>query len=131
MKFRKHFLLEITKFGFVGVINTLINLAVLYILTEFFGIYYLVSAIFAFLVAVTNSFILNKVWTFKEKINNKPTLKYIKFLCISIIALLINLILLYILVEFFTVWYIYAQIVGVLFNFVINYLGNKLWTFKK
>ena len=118
------------KFVIVGIINTLINLLILYILTEFFGVYYMLSAVIAFLFAVTNSFLLNKTWTFEEYIKYKIKYKYIQFIIISIIALVINLILLYILVEYFDIWYMAAQIVGVLSNLLVNFFGNKLWTFK-
>jgi len=131
MIIKKEGLNQFIKFALVGVINTLVNLAVLYILTDIFGIYYLISAIFAFLIAVTNSFILNKLWTFKESISYKTSSRYIKFVLISVIALVINLIILYILVEYYAIWYIYAQIIGVCSNLIINFFGNKLWTFKK
>lgn len=121
---------QLFKFSIIGVLNTLINLAVLYILTEFFGIYYIISAIIAFLFAVTNSFLLNKTWTFNEKLIYKTKSKYVKFLSVTISALIVNLILLYVLVEYFNIYYMIAQIFGVLSNFIINFLGNKLWTFK-
>ena len=46
---------QFVKFSIVGVSNTLINLLVLFILTDFFHVYYIISAVFAFIVAVTNS----------------------------------------------------------------------------
>lgn len=128
---KKEVLNQFVKFSLVGVINTSINLIVLYALTEYFHIYYIISAVFAFLAAVTNSFLLNKTWTFKENIAYKASLKYFKFIIISVTALLINLIVLYVLVEYFKIWYIYAQLIGIVSNLIINFLGNKLWTFSK
>ena len=122
---------QFLKFAIVGIANTLINLAVLYILTEFFGIYYMLSAVIAFLFAVTNSFLLNKTWTFEEKIKYKTKSKYAKFIFVSIIALVVNLILLYALVEYLGVWYMAAQVIGILSNLLVNFFGNKLWTFKE
>ena len=119
------------KFAIVGVINTLINLAVLYIFTEFLGIYYLVSAIFAFIVANINSFLLNKIWTFKENIKHKAASRYIKFVVVSVIALVVNLIFLYAAVEYFKLWYMFAQVLAVILNFLINFFGNKIWTFRE
>jgi len=118
-------------FVIVGVANTLINLAILYVLTEFFRVYYMLSAIIAFLFAVTNSFLLNKTWTFEEKIGYKTKFKYAQFIFVSITALIVNLILLYVLVEYFNVWYMVAQIIGIGSNLLVNFFGNKLWTFKE
>mgnify|MGYP001590398115 FL=1 len=72
-------IVQFFKFIVIGVLNTIISLSVLYIFTEFFHIHYLISAVFAFLFAVTNSFIFNKIWTFKEKIYEDTSKKYIKF----------------------------------------------------
>ena len=121
---------QFIKFSIVGVANTIVNLVVLYILTEFFGIYYIFSAVFAFLIAVTNSFLINKVWTFNEKLGHKISSRYPKFIFVSVIALIINLIVLYVLVEFFGIWYILAQIFGISTNLLINFFGNKIWTFQ-
>lgn len=119
------------KFAIVGVANTSINLIVLYVLTEFFKVYYMLSAVIAFLFAVTNSFLLNKTWTFEENIKYKTKSKYAQFIIVSITALVVNLILLYALVEYFNIWYMTAQVIGVLSNLLVNFFGNKLWTFRK
>src|SRR3989344_7481420 len=128
---KKEVFSQAVKFAIVGVANTLINLAVLYILTEFLHIHYIVSAVFAFIVAVTNSFILNKIWTFKENIKHKAASRYIKFIIVSIIALVVNLVFLWVMVEYFEMWYMFAQVLAVILNFIINFFGNKLWTFRE
>jgi putative flippase GtrA len=127
---KKELIKQFFKFGIVGVLNTLINLFVLYLLTEIVGVYYLVSAVFAFLVAVTNSFILNKVWTFNEKLKYKAHSRYAKFFVISVFALLINLLILYTGVELFGFWYLFAQFIAICSNLIINFFGNKIWTFR-
>lgn len=122
---------EFIRFSIVGVINTLVNLAVLFVLTEFFGVYYVISAVFAFIAAVTNSFVLNKTWTFKYKTKNNLSKKYTQFFMVSIIAFIVNLLILYFLTEYLHFYYMTSQIIGIIFNLIINFLGNKLWTFKK
>jgi len=129
--YKKRSLGQFIKFSIVGGVGTLINIAILYILTEFFNIYYLISAIFAFIVALTNNFILNKIWTFEEKLKEGALRKYIKFFTISVIALTVNLSFLYIFVEYFKIWYIFAQFLAILITLIINFSGNKLWTFIK
>jgi dolichol-phosphate mannosyltransferase len=123
-------IIQFFKFAIIGVINTLINLLCLYVFTEFFHIYYLISAVMAFLFAVTNSFILNKIWTFKEKISYNSKTKYIKFMIISIIALMINLLVLYILTDIFHIYYLISQIIAIVLSLWINFFGNKIWTFR-
>jgi len=127
---KKELFKQFFKFAIVGVINTLINLIVLYSLTELFNVYYIISAVFAFIVAVTNSFILNKIWTFKERIGDDTIKKYIKFFIVSVIALLINLAILYSLTEFLHIYYMFSQIIAIVISLWVNFLGNRVWTFK-
>lgn len=127
----KSFIKQFVKFSIVGGLGTLINIAILYAFTEVFNVYYIASEIIAFIVSGLNNYILDKVWTFKEKIEDKIVLKYFQFFSVSVISLLINLIVLYILVEYFVFWYVFAEIVAIICAFLFNFTGNKIWTFKK
>ena len=122
---------QIIKFAIVGAMGTLVNLSILYCLTEIFNMYYIVSEIIAFIAAGIHNYILDKIWTFKENIEEKMVFKYFQFLIISSISLIVNLCILFILVEFFGIWYIFAEIIAIMGAFLINFSGNKIWTFRK
>lgn len=122
---------QIIRFALVGAMGTIVNLLVLYSFTEVFKIYYIISEIIAFIVAGLHNYILDKIWTFKENIEDKIVFKYFQFLTISTISLIVNLSILFILVEFFGIWYIFAEIIAIMGGFLINFSGNKLWTFNK
>ena len=122
---------QLIKFAFVGFIGTIVNLSILYTLTEFFHVYYIFSEIIAFFFSVINNYILNKIWTFKEKIEEYLIRKYFQYTTICLIALIINLCILFILVEFFIIWYIFAEVIAIIGGFLFNFIGNKLWTFRK
>ena len=121
---------ELIKFAIVGVVNTAIHLSVLYVLTEFFMVWYILSSLLAFLVAVTNSFIMNTLWTFKKDIKHKTALTYGKFFIISVITALSNLFFLYVLTEFVSLWYMLSQLIAIALTLMMNFVGNKFWTFK-
>lgn len=125
----KKLIKQFIKFSLVGIINTLINLAIFLLLTEIFEVYYILSAVFAFLVAVTNSFVLNKIWTFKENLRLELGKKYLRFGLVSVSALLVNLFFLYIFTEVFGIYYIISQILAIGISLIINFIGNKIWTF--
>jgi len=122
---------EFFKFAFVGLIGTFVNIAILYLLTESLGIYYIFSAVISFIVAMTSNFILNKIWTFKENIGEKTLIKYGKFFIISLIGLAVNLVFLYIFTDLFGIYYIISQILAIGISLTINFIGNKFWTFKR
>ena len=126
----KAFIKQGLKFAFIGTIGTFVNLSVLYLLTEIFDILYLLSETIAFTVALINNYIFNKVVTFNEKIQERIMKKGIKFALISMIALFVNLLILFVLVEFFDMFYLFAEIFAIFCAFLINFLGNRFWTFK-
>lgn len=131
LPYKKNVILEFFKFAFVGGIGTLINIAILYFLTEKAGVYYMVSAVFSFIIAMTSNFILNKLWTFKENIKLQIGRKYLQFGLVSVTALLVNLFFLYILTEFAGIYYIFSQILAIGIALIINFLGNKIWTYSR
>ncbi len=66
LPYKKEVFLQFLKFALVGLTGTFINLIILYVLTEYFGIYYMVSAIIAIGTTLITNFIGNKIWTFHK-----------------------------------------------------------------
>lgn len=123
---------QFLKFCIVGALGTIINLLVLYGLVEFAKLWYIFGAILAFAIAATNNYALNKIWTFKDGRTGKSFIarQWTQFFIISCFGLGINLTILYVLVNFFGVWYIFAQIIAIFVAMFSNFLGNKYWTFR-
>jgi len=48
-----------------------------------------------------------------------------------LVALVVNISILFILVEFYEIWYIFAEIGAICCAFLVNFFGNKIWTFNK
>lgn len=131
LPYKKEIIFQFFKFAFVGLIGTFVNIFILYILTEYFNIYYIISALFAFFIAVTTNFIFNKIWTFSEKIYERTTKEYTNFFLVSLSALSVNIFFLYIFTEFLGIHYIISQIIAIGISLMINFIENKIWTFHK
>lgn len=97
-----------------GGTSTAIDLVILYILTEFFGWWYLASATVAFVVAVVVSFVLQKFYTFNNSDISQKTVaaQSTLYLALQITNIGINTMLMYALVEWAGVWYFFAQIIA-------------------
>ena len=128
---KKKQITEFLKYALVGFIGIFVNILFLYIFTEFFQVYYLISAVFSFIIATFHNFILNKIWTFKENFREKLFIKGGKFFAVAGISLLANIFLLYFFTEVIGIYYLFSQILTSGFTFIINFSGNKFWTFKK
>lgn len=129
--FRETLTYQFFKFCLVGGIGVLVNLAVLYSLVEFAYLWYIHAAIAAFIVAVSSNFGLNKIWTFKDERKGIKVIKqYSEFFVVRTIGLLINLAILYLLVQYANLWYLLAQFLAISLATIINFLGSKYWAFR-
>ena len=128
--FSKAFIIQGIRFAVVGGVGTLVNLSLLYILTDIYGLLYLISEAIAFTVSVIHNYFWNKSFTFEEDIKEKVIGKSVRFTIICIIALIVNLTVLFILVEFFGIFFLLAEVFAICVAFSVNFFGNRFWTFR-
>lgn len=121
---------QFVKFGIVGLSSTVIDWGIYLFLTRIFGIFYLMAKMLSFSVAVLNSYIWNRRWTFRS--NDPQKLKqFIKFLTISLVGLVINSTIMYIAVEHLKLNDIYGLFLATAIVLSWNFLANKFYTFKE
>ena len=120
---------QLVRFALVGGTGYVINLAVYSMLVEIADVQYIAAAMLAFCVAVTNNFILNRHWTFRAT-DGSAVFQAPRFLTVSLIALAFNLLVLELLVGVAGLHKIPAQAVAVLAATPLNFVGNKLWSFR-
>jgi putative flippase GtrA len=121
--------LQLVRFGIVGAVGFAVNLAVYALCVHPFGLDYHIAAVVAWLVAVVNNFVLNRHWTFDAR-DDLARSQAPRFLAVSIVALGFSLLLLTLLVETAGVAKVPAQALAVAASMPLNFLGNKLWTFR-
>jgi len=122
---------EFVRYSIAGTTATILNLLIIYLLTDSLHIYYVGSGVAAYIISGTYNFVLNKVWTFREKLHHKIIIKYSGFLTLNIGALFANALLLYIYTDVFGLYYVFSQFFAILSIALINYVINKFIIFKK
>jgi dolichol-phosphate mannosyltransferase len=117
------------RFGFVGGLGFVVNIAVYTLLVHGTGMEYRVASVAAWVVAVANNFFWNRHWTFdaREGVAHHQAMR---FLLVSVVAEAISLLLLTVLVENGGFSKVPAQAVAVAAATPLSFLGNKLWSFK-
>ncbi|MGA2320355.1 MAG: GtrA family protein [Solirubrobacteraceae bacterium] len=121
--------LQLVRFSVVGGVGFAVNLAVYAFCVRVLGIDYHVAAVAAWLVAVLNNFVLNRHWTFDAR-DVRARFQAIRFLLVSAVAFGFSLLLLVFLVEQAGMGKIPAQALAVAAATPLNFLGNKLWSFR-
>ena len=120
---------QLGKFCVVGALGYLINLAVYDALLHG-GVHYLLAATCSFLVAVTSNYTWNRLWTFREH-RGHVGVQGLRFFVVSLAALGANLLVLHLLVENGGLGRLTAQAVAIVVVTPLNFVGNKLWSFRR
>ncbi len=121
------------KFCLVGLSGVVVNEGLLWILTEFVSLFYLVSAAIGIETSIISNFILNDRFTFGDRRSTKgnPFLSRLaKFNLVSLAGVGINLGILWLLTQVFGLHYLLSNLVGIAFAFLWNYLVNTWWTWR-
>lgn len=121
---------QFLKFSLVGAMNTAIQYGVFFIAYQFLDLYHLLAVTIGFCFAVSNSYVINKRWTFKAKTVKKDH-QLTKFMIINLVTLSLNLTSMALLVEHFNIDPRKAQLASIGLTLSINFAGNKFWAFKK
>lgn len=118
------------KYYAVGASGILVNLGLLYYLTEYVGLWYFLSYALAISVSITSNFILNKFWTFRDSIDSQKTIvMFGKFVSVSLVGMAIQLGSVYVLVESLMIYYMLAALISICIAGAINFIINRRWTF--
>jgi putative flippase GtrA len=127
---RPHNWIQLAKFGVVGLSGYVVNLVVYALLLKQAGVHYLLAATVSFLVAATNNYIWNRLWTFRHQ-RGHVAYQGLRFLIVAILAYGANLLVLTGLVEVAGVDKIVAQAIAIVLVTPLNFIGNKLWSFRR
>ncbi|MBI3632742.1 MAG: GtrA family protein [Candidatus Vogelbacteria bacterium] len=120
--------MQFGRFVAAGGVSAFLDVTLLYVLTEFLKVYYMVSVGIAFLVATFVSYVFNRSWVFWSG-RHTSTFELFYFLIVSAIGLALNWVVIYGLVEIFTVWYIGAKLFAIGIVAVWNFWCRKKLVF--
>ena len=127
---RPHNWVQLAKFGVVGASGYVVNLAVYALLLREAHLHYLLAATGSFLVAATNNYAWNRLWTFRHQ-RGHIAYQGLRFLIVAGVAYLANLGLLTGFVEVFGLGKIISQAIAIVLVTPLNFIGNKLWSFRR
>ncbi len=132
MRGRLKIIKQFTKFGLVGVINTILSLFIYWVCVGL-GIHYLLANLTSFLIAVAISYILNNIFTFR--VDNKKArwslyilLKvYVSYFLTGIV---INSGLLWIWNDYVGINENISPILNLIITIPLNFFLNKIWAYR-
>jgi dolichol-phosphate mannosyltransferase len=134
------FISKVGRYYTIGISGLIINYIVSFLLANdvansirlLSNVWYLEASIIGAVISSTSNFFLNKYWTFEDKrFEVRSTARqYLSFMSMSAIGLIIQISLLYYMVENFVPYRI-SLIVAIAVATTINFILNKKFTFKE
>jgi len=124
---------QIMKFGVVGFLCFFIDYFVLYAVTEFLGINYMISSAISFSVSVIVNYILSITFVFDTKKDSNKMKEFILFVILSLVGLLLNQIIMWFTVEILlkpfhiAKSYMIAKIGATAIVMVYNFITRKIF----
>lgn len=128
---RRVFLAKILRYIFSGGMAAVTDLTLLYVATDIFGIWYLLSSILAFLVAFVVSFVLQKFFTFQDHGMDGVHGQAAIYLCVTGTNLALNTGMIYLLVQYADLHYMPAQILTSILIAIESFVVYQIFVFKK
>ena len=121
------------KFCLVGGSGVLVNMGLLWFLTEIVGLFYLLSSAIAVETAIVNNFVWNDVWTFHDRRRpgwGERVRRLGKFNAVSIAGLGINIAVLWLFTEQLGFHYLVSNLFGIVAATLWNFFMNAMWTWR-
>jgi putative flippase GtrA len=121
--------MQLAKFATVGATGYAVNLAVYTTLLRGAGWHYIYAATVSFLVAVTNNYLWNRLWTFRDQ-RGHVGFQGLRFFTVAVVAYGANLGILSALIAL-GMDKVAAQAIAIVLVTPLNFIGNKLWSFAR
>jgi putative flippase GtrA len=126
---KPHNWVQLGKFLLVGLSGYVVNLAVFTFSLKVLDVHQVAAATIAFAVAVTNNFWWNRHWTFSAR-EGHAGFQAARFFTVSVTAFLIQVAILELLIIEADMQKVLAQAISLVLATPVNFIGNKLWSFR-
>jgi len=119
--------IQLAKFGVVGVSGYIINL---FIFAALLGWGAHVAAAISFVVSAGSNYWWNRHWTFANQ-KSRVGVQGVRFFIVSLLAFGVNQLWLVLFIDVLDWRKVLSQAIAIVLVTPLNFLGNKLWSFRK
>ncbi len=124
-------LVQLFRYVWVGGFAFVIDYGSLYILKEYIGINYLLSAAVAFIFGLAVNYLLSTFWVFPDSRLNNKMAEFAVFASIGLVGLLLNEIIMFLCCEVLNIHYLISKLCSTGIVFFWNFFARKIILFTK
>lgn len=120
--------IQTVRFGIVGILNTLLDVLLFYVLSRYTALAesLVIAKAASFAAGTLNSYFWNSHWTFKETLQWR---RFFKFAVVSLVTLSINIFVFQLATQI-TRFNLLGVLLAAVASFGCGFILNKSWTFK-
>lgn len=122
-------ILAFIKFGITGVSGLIIDFALTWFFKDELGFNKFIANGIGFTAAVISNYIIHRNWTFKDN-KSKPGLQFTAFFVVSLIGLLLNSGIIFLLDNLLSVNFYISKAIAIFIVFFWNFSANYFFVFK-
>ena len=118
--------IQLFRYLFVGGTAFIVDFFFLYFFSDICGIYYLLSAVFSFIISVLVNYIMSTNWVFNQDNIGNKMLEFNLFILISTVGLIFTEILLYFFTDIIGLYYLISKIISAVIVLFWNFLARRV-----
>ena len=119
--------IQIFKFGIVGGTAFVIDFVFLYLFREFLHFPVILANTLSFCISVIYNYIASVKWVFDVNKEKNAKKQFIIFIIFSVIGLLLNDLIMWISVDFLSIYYLLAKIIATFIVMIFNFVTRKIF----
>lgn len=120
-------IIQFFRYIFVGGIAAVVNIGMLYIFTDIFKIYYLLSNVFSFSLGLIVNYILSKKFVFQDEKAISKSKEFIIYAIIGVLGLIIDTLLVGLMTSILGLYYMISKIISTILVFIWNFGARKIF----
>ena len=121
--------IQLFRYILVGGAAFLVDFISLFILTQYFGIFYLISAALAFILGLAVNYLLSVRWVFNNRKLEKRSFEFGIFAIIGIVGLALNEFFIWFFTQDIQIFYLYSKILAAVIILFWNFFARKFILF--
>jgi putative flippase GtrA len=122
--------IQLFRYIFVGGVAFAVDFISLFILTNYLGIYYLISAAIAFTLGLLLNYILSVKWVFNRRTIENRTFEFGIFAFIGIVGLGLNEVFIWFFTQDLQIYYLISKILASIIILFWNFFARKFILFR-
>lgn len=123
-------LVQFVRYFFVGGFAFIVDFGLLYILTEYAGLHYLLSATLSFIAGLLVNYIISCIWVFNNSKFKNRLVEFLIFAAIGIVGLGLNDTLIWLFTDCIGTHYMFSKIVAAAIVYLWNFFARKYIVFR-